>query len=50
MDEKYQGHAKALSKSGLTPKIFLTLKQIWKKVDASKLSNNENLEKRSGGR
>ena len=28
IDERYQGHAKALSKSGLDPKIFPTMKEI----------------------
>ena len=37
MDERYQGHAKALSKAGLAPKIYPTLKEIWKKADALKL-------------
>ena len=39
MDERYQGHIKALSKAGLDPKIFPTLKEIWKKADTSKLIN-----------
>ena len=50
IDERYQGHFKAISKAGLAPKIFLTLKEIRKKEDASKLSNNAKREKRSGGR
>ena len=50
IDERYQGHAKALSKAGLAPKIYPTLQEIWKKVDTSKLSNDAKREKRSGGR
>ena len=38
--ERYQGHSKALSRSGLAPKIYPTLKEIWKKSDASKLNND----------
>ena len=37
--ERYLWHAKALSKAGLAPKIFLTLKWIWNKTDASKINN-----------
>ena len=50
IDEIYQGHAKALSKAGLAPKIYLTLKETWKKEDASKLSNDAKRENRSGGK
>ena len=50
IDEIYQGHAKALSKSRLAPKIFATLKEIWKKADTSKMNNDAKQEKRSGGR
>ena len=50
IDERYQGHAKALSKAGLDPKIFPTLKEIWKKEDALRLSSDTKREKRSGGR
>ena len=50
IDERCQGQAKALSKAGLDPKIFPTLKEIWKKEDASKLSNGAKRERRSGGR
>ena len=49
IDERYQGHAKDLSKSGLAPKIYPTLKEIWRKADASKLNNDRKWEKRSGG-
>ena len=31
IEEKYQGHAKALTKSSLAPNLFSTLKEIWKK-------------------
>ena len=50
IDEIYQGHDKALSKSGLAPKIYPTLREIWKEADAFKLNNDANLENRSGGR
>ena len=50
IDERYQGHAKALSKAGLAPKVYRTLKEIWKKADAPKLNNDAKREKRSGGR
>ena len=50
IDERYQGHAKALSKSGLAPKIYPTLNEIWKKSDALKINNDAKREKRSGGR
>ena len=49
IDEGYQWHAKALSKAGLNPKTFLTLKEIWKKVDASKMNNDAKRENRSVG-
>ena len=45
--ERYKGHAKALSKSGLAPEIYPTPKEIWKKVDTSKLNNNAKREKLS---
>ena len=50
IDETYQGHTKALSKSGLDSKIFPTLKEIWKKLDALKSINDAKWEKRSVGR
>ena len=40
IDEIYQLHAKALSKAGLYPKIFPTLKEIWKKSDALIINND----------
>ena len=40
VDERYHVHTNALSKSGLAPKIFQNLKEIWKKADASKLSDD----------
>ena len=49
IDERYQGHAKALSKAGLALKMYPTWREIWKKADASKLNNDAKLEKRSGG-
>ena len=50
IDNKHQVHAKALTKAGVAPKIYLTLNEIWKKADASKLSNDAKREKISGGR
>ena len=50
IDERYQGHANALSKAVLATRIFPTLKEVWKKADTSKLSNDANREKRSEGR
>ena len=50
IDERYQGHAKALSKAGMSPKVYPTLNKIWKKVDASKMNNDAKRDKRSGGR
>ena len=50
IDERYQGHAKALSKSGLAPKIHPTLKEIWKKADALKMKKDAKRKNRSGGR
>ena len=49
IDERYQGHAKALSKSGLAPKVYPTLNGIWKKADAWKMNNDAKRGKRSGG-
>ena len=50
IDERYNGLSKALSKSGLAPKIYQTLWEIRKKSDASKLNNDSKRVKRSGGR
>ena len=47
IDEKYQGHVNALTKDGLAPNIFPSLKEIWKKLDASKTSNDARWENRS---
>ena len=33
IDKNYQGNTNALTKAGLAPKIFLSLKEIWKKAD-----------------
>ena len=41
IDDRYQGHAKALSKAGLAPKIYPTLKEIWKKADALKMKKTQ---------
>ena len=49
IDERYQGHAKALSKAGMSSKLYPTLNEIWKKVDASKMNNDAKRENRSGG-
>ena len=46
----HPGHAKALSKAGLAPKIYPTLKEIWKKADALKIKKDAKRKKRSGGR
>ena len=43
IDERYKGHAKALSKAGLAPKIYPTLKEIWKKADALKMKNTQSV-------
>ena len=48
IDRRYQGHTNALTKYGLATKIFLTLEEIWKKVDASKLNNGATQEYISG--
>ena len=50
IDERYKRNAKALSKYGLASNIYVTLKEIWKKVDALKLNNDGKRENRSGGR
>ena len=42
IDKRYQEHAKALIKAGLAPNIFTTLKEIWNKLDASKINNDAN--------
>ena len=49
IDERYQGHAKALSKAGLAPKIYPTLNEIWMNADASKMNNDAKREMRSAG-
>ena len=45
IDNKHQVHAKALTKAGVAPKIYLTLNEIWKKADAYTKRG-----RRSGGR
>ena len=40
IDDRYHGHAEALSKAGLAPKVYPTLNEIRKKVDALKLNND----------
>ena len=50
IDERYQGHAKALSKARLAQKVYPTLNEIWKKADASKINDDAKRGKRSGGR
>ena len=50
IDERYQGQAKELSKAGMAPKIYLTMRDIWKKADASKLNNDAKWENRIGRR
>ena len=41
IDERYQGHAKALSKAGMAPKVYPTMNEIWKKADALKIKKKE---------
>ena len=41
IDERYQGHAKALSKARLAPKVYPTMNEIWKKADALKLKKTQ---------
>ena len=50
IDERYQGHAKALSKAGLAQKVNPTMNEIWKKADASKMKKDAKRKKRSGGK
>ena len=50
IDERYQGHAKDLSKVGLALKVYPTLNENWKKADTLKFNNDAKQEKRSGGR
>ena len=50
IEERYQGPAMDLSKAGLAPKIYPTLKEIWKKADALKMKKDAKRKKRSGGR
>ena len=38
--KEYQEHAKAFTKAGLAPSIFMSINEIWKKADASKLNND----------
>ena len=40
----------SLSDSGLAPKVYPTLDEIWKKEDASKLNKDAKREKISGGK
>ena len=49
IEEGYQVHNKALPKAYLDPMIFPTLKEIWKKSDASKINNDAKREKRIRG-
>ena len=41
IDERYQGHAKALSKARLAPKVYPTMNGIWKKADTSKIKKTQ---------
>ena len=50
IDKKYQGHANVLTKDGLAPNIFPSIKEIRKKSDASNVNNGAKRENRSGGR
>ena len=45
IDARYQGHAKALSKAGLAPKIYPTPREIWKKADALKLKKTQSVKR-----
>ena len=49
IDKRYPRHANALIKPGLSPKAFPSLKEVWKKEDASKFINSAKRENRSGG-
>ena len=40
VNEIYPGHANALMKSGLSPKLFLSEREVWRKEDTSKLIND----------
>ena len=40
IDKRYPRHANALIKPGLSPKAFPSLKEVWKKADASKFINS----------
>ena len=50
IDKKIHGYANYLTKADLAPNRFPTLKEIWKKSGASKLSNDAKRENRSGRR
>ena len=50
IDERYHGHAKALSKAGLAPKVYPTLNEIRTKSDALKMNIDAKREKISGVR
>ena len=49
IDKRYPRHANALIKYGLYLKAFPSLKEFWKKADASKFINGSKRENRSGG-
>ena len=43
--EGYPGHPNDFMKVGLAPKVFPSLKEFWKKADASKFINDKTSEK-----
>ena len=49
IDDRYQGHAEALSKAGLAPKVYPTLNEICLKAYALKLYNDAKREKKVEG-
>ena len=40
VNEKYLGRSNALIKYGISPNLFPTFKEVWKKSDASRLIND----------
>ena len=50
IDERYQGHVKALSKAGLAPKVHPTMNEIWKKANTSILKKDAKRENGSRGK
>ena len=48
-DKHYPGKSNAVIKSGLSPKIFPSLKGVWMKADTSKLINDAKQKNRRAG-